>query len=445
MQFATRFKHFLIAIVIVALPLQGTLARTAGHKGMPRLQAETPKFDTSLGPFKLNIEHREYCRFLKDSTGMLQGHTGKVDLRAAAKKNMLTGRVTELQRQSTIVTREYGVRPRFYIDLQKLTATFAPDVAQAMEAQIAAARRKAAGEAALGEKQLAVALNSRRPQPGALSVPKQANVAPEVSKMLESEKSLAAQRAKQDSKAGGRQLAEAQTQAQQPWAKMPAFPKIQVVIPAYTSARAPGLPAQQVPKGITSTAEQQMREQLVRSGLSVPKSQTATELELATKRARTIVSRAQPVMDTILTHLHKIPDAHIPSASNTRPAAEDSTTSVVEWDKWHARFATLSRDPILKAISNAGNPSGSNTVEITVTANRKVTARITQPSNAAFDKAILQAYASLDGNPSLKYPAGSRRSTITFLIDNKHAGNGVPSGVNSQTSVGDREIVHRHQ
>jgi hypothetical protein len=146
-------------------------------------------------------------------------------------------------------------------------------------------------------------------------------------------------------------------------------------------------------------------------------------------------------MDAILTHLRKIPPASMPAA-NTAVSAQLDSTETIQWDEWHSRFAGLARDPILLAVKKSGNPSGANTIEITVSADKHVTARIVTAGDKKFDQAILQAYQSLNHNPDLAFPAKSRRTSITFLIDNEHKRAGVPSGVDSQTSVGDKEVVH---
>ncbi len=99
--------------------------------------------------------------------------------------------------------------------------------------------------------------------------------------------------------------------------------------------------------------------------------------------------------------------------------------------------------PILANVSKAKNPSGSNTIQITVWQDHRIEVKVTKTSTPIFDNAILNAYKTLAGNPGLEFPKHSRRKSITFLVDNEHKSAGVPSGVQSETSK-DREVVRYH-
>jgi hypothetical protein len=167
-----------------------------------------------------------------------------------------------------------------------------------------------------------------------------------------------------------------------------------------------------------------------------------SQLDDALKQAKTHVSNVQPGLDAILTHTRALPGTTFPDVPKV--AASGDAYDVVPWDEWHARFAQLARNPILANVSKAKNASGSDTVQITVWRDHRMDAKITKPSNQAFDNAILAAYKQLAGNANLEFPKGSKRPSITFLVDNQHRGAGAPSGVQSQTSLGDREVFHYH-
>jgi hypothetical protein len=148
-----------------------------------------------------------------------------------------------------------------------------------------------------------------------------------------------------------------------------------------------------------------------------------------------------------LTHIRRLPSPTVPTESGSAPAVDEDTDlkMTILWDAWHAQFADLARDPILKSVGKLNNPSGEDTVEITVTRNHHVFAHLSNPGkNKQFDDAILQSYQSLDGDPRLEYPPGSRRRSITFLIDNEHKEPGAPTAVKSQTTQGDKEVLHHH-
>ena len=95
------------------------------------------------------------------------------------------------------------------------------------------------------------------------------------------------------------------------------------------------------------------------------------------------------------------------------------------------------------AIRKHGNPSGRNSMKLTVWPNHHLKAELAEGAegtSSEFDKATIEAYNLLNGNAALEYPVGSKREMITFFIDNIRKGTGAISGVKSQTIFGDKEI-----
>jgi hypothetical protein len=137
-----------------------------------------------------------------------------------------------------------------------------------------------------------------------------------------------------------------------------------------------------------------------------------------------------------------VPNKTFPAVPSV--SAPGDRADVVPWDEWHRRFSNLARGPLLANVKRLKNPSGADTVEITVTNDNRLSIKLTKKSNQDFDHAILQAYQALSGNAGLKFPTHSRRKSITFLIDNEHQGPGMPSTILSTPSTGDKEIIHRH-
>jgi len=128
--------------------------------------------------------------------------------------------------------------------------------------------------------------------------------------------------------------------------------------------------------------------------------------------------------------------------STARPSAESD--SVLSWDEWYERISNLIRGPLVKSLARHGNPSGSDTVLITVWNNHMLYAQLIKSGNPQFDSAVLEAYASLNDNTSLEFPAGSCRNVVNFFTDHRHSTGGEPIGVTSQVIRGDREF-HRVQ
>lgn len=187
-------------------------------------------------------------------------------------------------------------------------------------------------------------------------------------------------------------------------------------------------------------AEQQIQAQLGAAGrLNAANNEVTAQLA----RARQIELAATPQLNAIMTHVRRLPTADVEALTAVAKMGQGAGDRTILWDAWHARFAKLAHDPLLKAFKSAGGPAGSNTVSITVTADSAVKVSLTKSSNPNFDKAVVQAYQSLNKNPGLTYPAGSMRRSVTFLVDNDHKTEGTASSVNSQTSIGDKEVHKR--
>jgi len=169
------------------------------------------------------------------------------------------------------------------------------------------------------------------------------------------------------------------------------------------------------------------------------------EMLRAKNKNLTDISMAQPALHAVLTNLRTEPKLLLPDEQEGLSAVPESAADTIKWDKWHEQFAQLAQQPILSEMQKGGNPAGNNTVRITVFANHRVEVNINQAaSSKAFDSAMLKAYQSLSGNPALQYPDGSRRSSVTFLVDNRHDSTDQITAVKSTTSVGDKELLRRH-
>lgn len=455
-----RLSSILLAMLVALLPCQFAGAR---RKPVRKLIEQVPQLDTSILPvrsrFELEIKHTEMiqpqnhsvmlhakARVVRlqgdETTTVLRGQVAHEDQTAP-----LRGRVAQDNPASPLQTFEHGVRPRFYLDLKKLTATIAPDLEHQMEAEIGAARRKVAGELELEQKRLDRELQAQRPRPDAPLMPPKLSASAGLTNAAEAEAARCRQIVQEQSGGESQKLAAAMEHARGQGVLIPGIAGGVAggpvpVVPRTTGTGSPS-PSQKI---AVRNAEREMETQLAAANhhQSAATTDLNAELESARHQSQTTVRNAQPAMDAILTYLRKIPPADAQMAKAEARVPQDSS-EVIAWDAWHAKFARLARLPLLNSISKAGNPSGQNTVEITVTPDHRVSAKVTTPGNAAFDRAVLNAYRSLNGNPELAYPSGSRRTSIAFLIDNEHKSAGTPTGVNSQTSIGDQEILHFHR
>lgn len=115
----------------------------------------------------------------------------------------------------------------------------------------------------------------------------------------------------------------------------------------------------------------------------------------------------------------------------------------VNWDPWHSRFSQLLKPALLRAFREHGNPSGHNTVEVTVHSNYQVEATLIDSSDVEFTKATLDAYKALNGNPGLKFPAGTRKTKTSFYLNHKK-NLGLVAGINCNPITGDTEKFYRN-
>ncbi|MDR3613298.1 MAG: hypothetical protein P4L53_07015 [Candidatus Obscuribacterales bacterium] len=361
---------------------------------------------------------------------------GKVDTNGQP----LQAKVAEVPR-SPLNTFERDVHAPFQLDLDKLMSKVAPNLVSAMDLEINQAPVRSAESVARQVKELEPQLNSRAPHPALPAVPPSVKVDASLSRALDAETKRSssvmhdatgngAGKLQKELEQGARLYADGQKLAGMAGAFVPQIPSS----------------ASKISNSNKSAIDQAARE--MDAQMARVKKQTSltsdinAEIRDAKNQLRSTVAVSQSGMDAILTHARNLPQKKLPDLPNA--AIQSDVEDVVPWDAWHARFAQLARSPIFKNVSGVKNPSGADTVQITVSSNHSLTVTLIKSSNPFFDNAIISAYKSLNGNPNLEFPKLSRRQSITFLVDNEHKGIGIPTGVQSQPSTGDQEII-RHR
>lgn len=111
----------------------------------------------------------------------------------------------------------------------------------------------------------------------------------------------------------------------------------------------------------------------------------------------------------------------------------------ISWDKWYAEVANSAEHQLSAVLNRYGNPSGSNTLEITVTPQRHLTLKVLHGTSDKFDAATTEAFMALNGHASLDFPSGSKRHVVTFLVDNTHRYGEAMAGILSRPATGDDE------
>jgi len=91
-----------------------------------------------------------------------------------------------------------------------------------------------------------------------------------------------------------------------------------------------------------------------------------------------------------------------------------SREMILAWERWHKQLSGA----IYERWSDIARHPGVATVKITVTKNHNITADIMNSTGTpAFNSGLLASIQSLNGNPGLTFPSGSRRQIVTYQAD----------------------------
>ncbi|MBP6348125.1 MAG: hypothetical protein KA392_01155 [Candidatus Obscuribacter sp.] len=164
--------------------------------------------------------------------------------------------------------------------------------------------------------------------------------------------------------------------------------------------------------------------------LKSPLSAKARELE-------SLVPDSKRAKSDLFGTVKKRPDSL--SAVALPMSAEES----ISWDKWYLNLNALVNPKLIECMESNDNPAGKNSIRVTVTATHKLTVELLQPSNKSFDDAILSAYRYLDGNELLVFPPGSKRNSVSIIVESQRKESGPISQVHSNPIVGDKESASR--
>ena len=99
---------------------------------------------------------------------------------------------------------------------------------------------------------------------------------------------------------------------------------------------------------------------------------------------------------------------------------------MIGWERWYKQLSGA----IYSRWSQVADISGHAIVRITVTNDRELNAILVQSSgNSAFDRGLINAILSLNGNPGLTFPAQSERKSVSLESD-YIAGTNIEPGYN---------------
>lgn len=207
------------------------------------------------------------------------------------------------------------------------------------------------------------------------------------------------------------------------------------IAPQFPVGSFPVVPGSRAP--LTQSEEASLRGELLRAN-SRPSTNLQLDVNGQLMRSKALVDKQ---MSEVSAQLRSVLRSVKPASDRIVAGVLMPRAEEIAWDAWYQQVARLSEPRLLKCLEDQGNPSGTNTLEITVTANRVLTAKVSNASNPAFDAATIKAYRLLNGRAELQFPPGSRRKQITFFVDNDHELAGTVSDVLTTPCSGDRELV----
>lgn len=469
------------------------LPASARAKEHLRYKEEKPAIDSSVLPktplFRLDVKHTAII-FPEPNSTLLHGDAHVFRLRAD--ENVTKLQAEQPEATSPMNTRQHGITAQFHSDLLALIPKIAPDLSRRLDAELGKAQRQLAARAAKDAPALKRALQAEKPAPSMpapslpahLQMPEPPQAKPIVPAMdtlapnglpnnqpkLDGNIDAAQARAAQTQRAaiaaarghmqaqlgggggggaggslqmpmGGRAVPPFMPQLYPRVSAMPTAPQASSAMKALPQVRTQvaAIPSFQPDSNLNGqliAAKQAMQAQLKATNRRPDESR---DVDAQLRRAQNIATEVKPQLDALMTNARRLPpleDPVIPQMAIPDAAAGRDT---IIWDKWHANFANLARGPLLTELNKAGSPEGSDTVAITVYSDHHVDVKLYTSSNPKFDKAVMQAYQSLNKSPRLDFPAGSLRRSVSFLIDNKHSSHTSISIVNSKTTKGDKE------
>lgn len=105
--------------------------------------------------------------------------------------------------------------------------------------------------------------------------------------------------------------------------------------------------------------------------------------------------------------------ANLPSKFDVG-AERGSKEMVLAWERWHKQLS----EAIYTRWSEMADTPGRATIRLTVTKNLQVIPVIVSSSGSGrFDRGLLEAINSLNGNPGLNFPRKSQRDKVEFETD----------------------------
>jgi hypothetical protein len=104
----------------------------------------------------------------------------------------------------------------------------------------------------------------------------------------------------------------------------------------------------------------------------------------------------------------------IPNSKFDLGAERGSKELTLAWEAWHKQLSAA----VYQTWSDIASVPGEATLSITVTRDHQIMPRMVRSSgNFEFDRGLMAAVNSLNGNPGLTFPSQSERQSVSFEAD----------------------------
>lgn len=94
-----------------------------------------------------------------------------------------------------------------------------------------------------------------------------------------------------------------------------------------------------------------------------------------------------------------------------------SADRVLSWEQFHFNVASAIAPRLRTAFNSSNWPSGNIIVELSVTPEHHIKARVISAENVQQARAVECAYNGLDGSSALTYPEGSQRGLYIYTVN----------------------------
>lgn len=173
--------------------------------------------------------------------------------------------------------------------------------------------------------------------------------------------------------------------------------------------------------------------------ITLPVPKPKPEPVLKPQKQRTPKSNPKEETTRVAAKLKPMPKATTQPTPQVTPRLAKQDQQLL-WDAWYERVGKECDARFTQELERRGNPIGSCTLQVFVLNDLSIGVTAIARSGEPFTMAALTAYRSMDHNPILQFPSGSKRKQVRFLVRNKQSDEGLVTDIDAERIRGDKEI-----